>query len=94
MLGKILDYQEERGLELHEGGRQEVITSGHGTSKNVGSACGGMANTERFKLRRQMAAAAAGNNSTASLSLFMEECGLEVKEELSSIATQTWAEGA
>ena len=37
--------------------------------------------------------AAAGNKSTTSLSLFMEAFGLEVEEELSTIATQTWAEG-
>ena len=39
-----------------------------------------------------MAAAAAGKKST-SLSLFMEAYGLEVEEELSTMATQYWAEG-
>ena len=52
----------------------------------------GMAPTERLKLRRQMATAA-GKKSTTSLSLFMEVDGLEVKEELSSLVTQYWAEG-
>ena len=52
----------------------------------------GMAPTERFKLRRQMAAAA-GKKSTTSLSLFMEAFGLEVEEDLSTLATQYWAEG-
>ena len=52
----------------------------------------GMAPTERLKLRRQMAAAA-GNKSTTFLSLFMESYGLEVEEELSTMATQFWAEG-
>ena len=37
-------------------------------------------------------AAAAGKKSTASLSLFMEAYGLEVEEELSTVATQCWAE--
>ena len=46
----------------------------------------------KFKLRRQMAAAAS-KKSTTSLSLFMEAFGLEVEEELSTMATQTWAEG-
>ena len=46
-----------------------------------------MAPTERFKLRRQMAAAA-GKKSATSRSLFME-----VEEELSTLATQYWAEG-
>ena len=52
----------------------------------------GMAPTERLKLRRQMAAAA-GNKSTTFLSLFMEADGLEVEEELSTMANQFWAEG-
>ena len=51
-----------------------------------------MAPTERFELRRQIAAAA-GKKSTTSSSLLMETFGLEVEEELSTIATQTWAEG-
>ena len=38
-------------------------------------------------------AAAAGKNRTASLSLFMEAYGLEVEEELSTVATQYRAEG-
>ena len=47
--------------------------------------------TERFKLRRQMAAAGRLKETTA-LSLFMEAYGLEVEEALSIKATQTWAE--
>ena len=38
-------------------------------------------------------AAAADKKSTTSLSLFMEAYGLEVDEELSTLATQYWAEG-
>ena len=52
----------------------------------------GLAPTERSKLRRQMAAAA-GEKSTISLSLFMEMFGLEVEEDLSTLATPNWAEG-
>ena len=37
-------------------------------------------------------AAAAGKKSTTSLSLFMEAYGIEVEEELSTMATQYWAE--
>ena len=48
-----------------------------------------MAPTERSKLRRQIAAA--GKKSTTSVSLFMEAFGFEVEEELSAVATQTWA---
>ena len=40
--------------------------------------------TERFKLRKQMAAAA-GKTSTASLSLLMETFGLEVEAVLSAM---------
>ena len=52
----------------------------------------GIVPTERLKLRRQMAAAA-GKNSTTSLSLFMDVYDLEVEEELSTLAAQYWAEG-
>ena len=38
-------------------------------------------------------AAAAGKKRTTSLSLFMEAFGLEVEEEHSTIATQTWLKG-
>ena len=51
-----------------------------------------MSPTERLNLRRQVAAAA-GKKSTTSLSLFMETYGLEVEEELSTMAIQYWAEG-
>ena len=92
---EILTHQEKRGLpkKTHEGGRQEVATCGHGASENVGAHAVEMARTERDKLRRQMAAAAAGKKSATSLSLFMEVCGLEEEEELSNLATQFWAEG-
>ena len=39
-------------------------------------------------------AAAAGKKRTTSQSLFMKAFGLEVEEELSAMAIQTWAEGA
>ena len=51
-----------------------------------------MSPTERFKFGRRMAAAA-GKKSTTSFSLFTEAYGLEVEEELSTMATRYWAEG-
>ena len=59
MQGEVPDYQEEQGFpkELHEGGGQEVATSGYGASQDVGSTC---------SVRRQMATAA-GKKSTTSL---------------------------
>ena len=39
------------------------------------------------------AAAAAGKKRTTSLSFFVEADGLEAEEELSTLATQYWAEG-
>ena len=51
-----------------------------------------IAPTERFKFRRQMVAAA-GKKNTASLSLFKEAHGIEVEEELFTVATQYWTEG-
>ena len=52
----------------------------------------GIASTGRLKLSRQMAVAA-GKKSTTSLSLFMEVFGLEVEEDLCTLATQYLAEG-
>ena len=52
----------------------------------------GMSPTERLKFRRHMAAVA-GKKSTTSLPLTMEVYGLEVEEELSTMATKHWAEG-
>ena len=49
--------------------------------------------TERLKMRRQVAAAA-GKKSTTLLSLFLEAGRIGSRgEELSSLATQYWAEG-
>ena len=93
----VLDYQEEQGFpkELHEGGCQEGVTTGYGASEVLGNPRrGDIASTERLKMRRQMAAAAARKKNTTSLSLFMEAFGFEVEEELSTMATQTWEEGA
>ena len=45
----------------------------------------GMSRTERLNMRRHVSAAAG--------KLFMEAYGLEVEEELSTMATQYWAEG-
>ena len=37
---EIIDHQEEQSFpELHEGVCQEVVKSGHGASKDLGSAC-------------------------------------------------------
>ena len=53
-------------------------------ARTWGASAVGLAPTERFKLRRQMAAA--GKKSATSLSLFMETFGLEVEEDLSALA--------
>ena len=72
-------------------GVKELLRTGVVPARTWGVHAVGMAPTERLKLRRQMAAAA-GNKSTTSVDLFMEACGLEVKEELSTMAPQFWAE--
>ena len=72
-------------------GVKKLLRAGMMPARTWGVHAVGMAPTERLKLRRQMAAA--GKKSTTSLSLFMEACGLEVEEELSTMATQYWAEG-
>ena len=68
--------------------RFSIIKKNKAFQKNcmkVGAHAVVMSPTEMFKLRRQMAAAA-GKKSTTSY-------GLEVEEELSTMATQNWAEG-
>ena len=71
---------------------QEVATYRRDASKNVEVHAVGMAPTERLKFGRQMTAAVV-KKSTTSLSLFMETYGLEVEEELSTMATQYWTDG-
>ena len=51
-----------------------------------------MDTTEIFKFGEQMAAATGDKKRTTLLSLFMEVLGLEVEEELSTMAPQTLAE--
>ena len=74
-------------------GVKKLLRAGMVPARTCGVHAVVIAPTERFKLRRQMAAAA-GKKSTISLSLSMEAFGIEVEEELSTMATQTWAEGA
>ena len=73
-------------------GVNKLPRAGMMPAKTWGAYAVGMSPTDRLKLRRQMAAAA-GKKSTTSLSLFMEAHGLEVEDEISTMATQYWAEG-
>ena len=64
-----------------------LLRAGMMPARTWGAHAVGMSFTGRLKLRRQMAAAT-GKKSTTSLSLFMETHGLEVEEELSTMAIQ------
>ena len=64
-------------------GVKKLLRPGMMPARTWGVHAVGMSLTERFKLRRQMAAAA-GKKSTTSLSLFMAAFGLAVEEELST----------
>ena len=68
---------------------KKLLPAGMVPARTWGVHAVGMAPTERFILRRQMAAGA-DEKSTTSLSLFVETYGLEVEEELSTLATQYW----
>ena len=94
MQSKILDCLEEESISrgLHEGGCQEVDKRGNGASKDLGSPWSGFGPYRKLELRTQMTAAP-GKKSTTSVSFFMEAYGFEVEEELSTLATQQWAEG-
>ena len=52
----------------------------------------GMALTERFKLRIRCQQQC-GKKGATLLSLFMEAFGLEVEEDLATLACQYWVEG-
>ena len=58
-------------------GVKKLLRAGMMPARTWGVHAVGMSPTERFKLRRQMAAAA-GKKSTTSLSLFLGACGLGV----------------
>ena len=75
-------------------GERKLLRTGLVPARAWRGQAGGVAPTGRFKLRRQMAAAAAaGKKESVSLSLFVEVNDLEVEEELSTMATPAWAEG-
>ena len=73
-------------------GVRELLRRSMVPARAEGSACSGDGPYRKIFFRRQMAAAA-GKKRTTSLSLFMEAFGLEVEEELSTLATQTWLKG-
>ena len=68
-------------------GVKKLLRAGVVPARTWGVHAVGMVPTEKFKSRRQMAAAA-GKKSTTSLSLFMEVFGLEVEEDLSALAAR------
>ena len=72
---------------------QVVAASGSGASKDVESSCSGDDSYRKIKIEEGRWHAAVGKKNTTSLSLFMEAFGLDVEEDLSTVATQTWAEG-
>ena len=74
--------------------RREVFTSGYSASKNVGSTCSEDGSSRKMNIEDAHGSSSGQNKSATSSSLFMEAFGLGVEEELSSMATQTWAEGA
>ena len=73
-------------------GVKKLLRAGVVPARTWGAHAVVMLPTEGLKLRRQMAAAA-GRKSATSLSLFVGTCGLEVEEELSTMAIQHWAKG-
>ena len=85
MQGAVLTLKENKASQKSymKVGVKKLLRVGMMPVRTWGAHAVGMSPTERFKLRRQMAAAAAGKKSTTSLSLFMEAYGLEVEEELS-----------
>ena len=69
---------------------KKLLRAGMMPARTWESPCGGDGSHGEVQIEET---AAAGKKSTTSLSLFMEAYGLEVEEELSTMATQCWAEG-
>ena len=74
-------------------GVKKLLRAGMMPARTWGAHAVGMSPTERLKLRRQMAAATGKKSTTSLFFFFMEVYGLEVEDEISTIATQFWAEG-
>ena len=74
-------------------GGQEVATCGHGASKDLGSPCSGDGSHGKVNIEETDGSSSGQKEHDLSLSLFMEAFGLEVEEELSTMATQYWTEG-
>ena len=88
---EVLNHRAEdrNSKELRERCVKRLLRAGMVPVRTWGAHAVGMSLTERLQLTRQMTAPA----GTTSLSLFMETYGLEVEEELSTMAIQYWAEG-
>ena len=84
-------YSEEEGVTLTDSGETLGVDL-RTRVKRMGAK--EIARRKKCKVRFSLIKKAAGKKSTTSLSLFMEAYGLEGEEELSTLATQYWAEGA
>ena len=93
--GWILAHQERQRFskDLQESGCQEAVQSGHGASKDLVGPCSGDGSHGKVEIEETDGSCSRQKKTTTSLSLFMEAYGLEAEEELSTVATQRWAEG-
>ena len=80
--GEILAHKQELNIskELHDIGVEKLLRAGM-MPQGPGSHAVGMVRTERLKLRRQMAAAAAGKKSTTSLSYSWKYLALKLRRK-------------
>ena len=76
--------------KLHESGGQEVVTGGHGASKDLVSSC-----SSHGKVKTEETGGSSSGQKEYDLPVFVHgsASGLEIEEELSTLATQNWAEG-
>ena len=91
---EVLTHKEEQSIskELHESGHQVVVTCKFVASKDLGSPCSGDVSHGEVAIK-ETNGGCCGQKEYDLLSMFMEACGLEVEGELSTMATQYWAEG-
>ena len=86
MQSEILAYQVKQSFpkEQHEGGGQEAVTSRHGTIKNLERSCSGNGSNGKIEIEEK----------DGDLPVIVHgSLWLEVEEDLSTLATQYWAEG-
>ena len=69
-------------------GVKKLLRAGMVPARNWVSSCSGDSSNGKIQIEETYGSSSSRKKGTASLSLFMEAYGLEIEEELSTVATQ------